>query len=128
MRCYPGLIVGVLLTHILSSASSAQPPAIGWDTPSALPSGDPLPDSHPRFPLPSPLPTGAPFGVQPSHSSATVEQLPAVPQALAESPAAATSPAQQQALVSTGQVAFEKACIICHDADKALSKRKNLTQ
>jgi hypothetical protein len=59
---------------------------------------------------------------------ATAEELPTAPPVTVVAPPDAANPEQQQSLIAVGQVAFEKACIACHDADKALSKRKNLAQ
>src|SRR6478609_6459854 len=98
MRCYPGLIVGLLLTYLLAAVSSAQPPATGWEAPSVLPSGDAFPGSHPRYPLPPQSPSGAPVGMLPGYSPATVEHLPAVPPTLAGSPVDATNAPEQHAL------------------------------
>jgi hypothetical protein len=80
-----------------------------------------VPDSQLPFPQAQ---VGSPLASAPPAN----EEIPAgLPTATSDHPPVPDIK-RYHALIATGQTAFNNACTACHDADKALSKRKSLAQ
>src|SRR4051795_7841469 len=108
--------LGALLNPAIVAGQS--PPG-DWRSPSILPGSSNFPPNEPAYTLPLPPPALS-LPTLPALPPTTAEQLPTTS---AAGPPANSANQEQQALITSGQTAFNNACITCHDADKALAKR-----
>jgi hypothetical protein len=74
----------------------------------------------------APGPAWSPASGQPANAGP--EEIPAGPTTPMAAQPQAADRERYEALVAVGETAFNNACTLCHDADKALSKRKSLGQ